>query len=133
MGTRTLTGNAVSLKAGTRTVLIIVSATVGLLLAALLAGAWYESTNTVSVSVLNDGRGVTRLSGCVDDSLDLDAGTRASIDVSSSGRTGCNVFVDGIYNGCLILHHRDAAEHKPIPIFTRIDREMSQHGCETLA
>lgn len=109
----------------------MVLATAALLGAGFVALVWWEVCNTVAVSVVNDGPTVTRLSGCVDDSVDLDAGAAASIDVN--GQTGCNVFTAGKYQGCLIVHHGDAADGRAVQVFALIDRKVSEQRCMSVA
>jgi hypothetical protein len=110
---------------------VVAVAAVGFLIVAVLAVV-YRTLNTTSVTVLNDGQQPTRLSGCVDDSLDLDPGTRAPIDVASDGRTGCNVFVGGEYEGCLIVDPRTGRTREPVEIHRGVHREVPQSRCEAL-
>ena len=113
--------------------LVIVLATLGVAVAGFVAVVTYQVTHTTSVTVLNDGREITRLSGCqIDDALDLNPGETAPLDVDSHGRTGCNVFVGGKYQGCLIVDTRAPRPQQPIRIQASVDREVKQSECEAV-
>lgn len=118
-------------KALRRRILTIASAAVGVPLTAVIVGLVWEAATTVSVSVLNDRQGVTRLSGCVDDSLDLNNGQTGEVDIPGGGRVGCMVYAVGVYKGCLILRSGEAAG-RPIPIFASLNKAMGESSCQAV-
>jgi hypothetical protein len=92
----------------------------------------YGAVRTITVTVANDGPQPTRLSGCVDDALDLDRDMSRPMEVASDGKTGCNVFVAGQYEGCLILDPRTVQPHESIEVHRGVHREVPQPRCEGL-
>lgn len=84
---------------------------------------------TREVTVVNTGATVLRISGCVDDALDLWPGQRAQVDAPRFSRTGCAVYVDQDYRGCLVLRAPDAS---PVNILARLNRQQSEGSCDQL-
>jgi hypothetical protein len=79
-----------------------------------------------TISVRNDTGAVVRLSSCVDDSLDLDPGQSWPIDVNSE-RTGCYVYRNGVYLGCLSLTYQETRVALAAPLI----RHESQKVCDS--
>ena len=102
---------------------------VAVLVVVLVAAAALDVAITRYVGVVNTGPNDLRISGCVDDALDLSAGESFKVEVPKTARIGCAVFLDQKYAGCLVLQSGDAS---PVNIQARLDRQKSQGSCEKI-
>lgn len=112
-----------------RTVRWVVLIAVAALAGVVVAAAILDVASMRYLGVVNTGPADLRVSGCVDDALDLSAGQWSKVEVPRSARIGCVVFLDQQYAGCLVLQSREVS---PVDILARLDRRISRGGCDKI-
>lgn len=98
----------------------------------IVAGLLWFSIESESVPIANDASVELRISGCVDDALDLGKGDIDHIDVVRGSSIGCDVSIDGNYRGCLILQGRHIPS-APIPILATMSKTVDRSSCERIS